>query len=97
MQVIRFGERYKEFLEPVSLSRITSHQTSSTGLLRFVIEFRIIMLYDIVLFIFKQLYFLFVDRLYQMETNMNFNCVTCIHAYDFVLKLVGVNLIPFKS
>ena len=55
------------------------------------------MLYDKVLFIFKQLYFLFVDRLYQMETNMNFNCVTCIHSYDFVLKLVGANLIPFKS
>jgi hypothetical protein len=34
-----------------------------------------------------------------METNMNFNCVTCIyiHWYDFVLKLVGANLIPFKS
>ena len=71
--------------------------TSSTGLLRFVIEFRIIMLYDIVLFIFKQLYFLFIDRLYQMETNMNFNSVICIHSHDFVLKLVGANLIPFKS
>ena len=55
------------------------------------------MLYDIVLFIFKQLYFLFIDRLYQMETNMNFNSVICIHSYDFVLKLVGANLIPFKS
>ena len=32
-----------------------------------------------------------------METNMNFNCVTCIQSYDFVLKMVGVNLIPFKS
>ena len=32
-----------------------------------------------------------------MEANMNFNCVTCIHSYDFVFKLVGVNLIPFKS
>jgi len=55
------------------------------------------MLYDIVLFILKQLYFLFVDGLYQMQTSMNFNCVTYIHSYDFALKLDGVNLIPFKS
>jgi hypothetical protein len=55
------------------------------------------MLYDIVLFIFKQLYFLFVDRLYQMQTNMNFNCVTYIHSYDFVLKLDDVDRIPFKA
>jgi hypothetical protein len=35
--------------------------TSLTDLLRFIL------LYDIVLFIFKQLYFLFVDRLYQLN------------------------------
>ena len=55
------------------------------------------MLYDIVSFIFKQLYFIVVDRLYQMQTNMNFNCVTYIHSYDFVLKLDDVDRIPFKS
>jgi hypothetical protein len=35
----------------------------------------------VISFICKQLYFLFVARLYQMETNMNFNCVTCIYTF----------------
>jgi hypothetical protein len=72
-----------------SPSLCSSEHKISTGLLRFVIEFRIIMLYDIGSFIFKQLYFLFVNRLYQIETNVNFNCVTCIYTFVWFCTKTG--------